>query len=105
MAKIIQLCYLTTTRTQQDTNGKGDGKGNKNTHTQTDNQSQDGPFWKRQYFFVCLLVLLTWIFQHSKNKIIIINSGHSMQTTECTRENSAFEYFKQQKQSVYMTTQ
>lgn len=28
-----------------------------------------------------------------------------MQTTECTRENSAFEYFKQQKQSVYMTTQ
>lgn len=28
-----------------------------------------------------------------------------MQTTECTSENSAFEYFKQQKQSVYMTTQ
>lgn len=23
------------------------------THTQTDNQTQDGPFWKRQYFFVC----------------------------------------------------
>lgn len=28
-----------------------------------------------------------------------------MQTTECTSENSAFEYFKQQKQSVYTTTQ
>lgn len=55
MAKIIQLCYLTTTRTQQDTNGKGDGKENKNAHKLI-TRLKMVPFGKDSIFFFCLFV-------------------------------------------------